>query len=826
MTTLPAGFALRAPQSAWRFTSVVSFAAFLCFVPLAQVARAETVVIPARTVVEPAQRVWVPERVVTVPEERILVPESRRWVDTQTIWVEEITRWVEPWTSWVEEQTRWIDDQVVWVEARTIWVDEQTVWVPEQEVWNELTQQYEVAPGYEMVIPAHEETIPAHEEFIAGHEITIPAQEELVPGYEETIPAHEETISGYEEVVPAYEIVTPERTETIPGYWEQVPERVVVIPEHEEEAEWTPFSREIAVCFPSDDVFSPRPADIPAGQSFPQKGSIPIAAYARGEVNQVGGVRNLETFYTYREETRINVGTGTNVWTDFTEEISRTTLVDWTPTASSKPAGEPFTQTRKVNVARKTGQRNSADPLLERNVAIATTAESETNPFAVGTGTAGGGSGGDGGIGGDPGGGAGGTGGGAAGGSAGADLGSRFGPGLGSVTAGSIWRDVNGDGILDAVILSGTSKFVCYVKSWNIDTAALTAVFGAFAPTVEPADLWWQAPLFSDATHEPVHTWTFNWTHSATYFTYAENQYEIDAKVRFAFTAEAGEDYAIYGVDATGGWRILSDSEYSADGTQAVDFDGAALSGAAAVARRGLFNFPIAGQHVLDVHGMRPYYLHGHSFVLANLSRPVVALEPKDESGMYGIGQFALVGRYNETPNRRLADIAVWGERIGTAVGIFVEPVDWIMTVIEIYRDPTNPASYIGIIPGIPAGAGVIIKKTGKVLSPLVKVLPGGIKLERGTKDWGLEHILRGHHPLTTLPNKSKFLSGIDEKKLAELLEEALNKPGVWREEGAKRVFEVDMGRVIGTNQGGQPASVLRIVVQAATNSVTTAHPL
>jgi hypothetical protein len=47
--------------------------------------------------------------------------------------------------------------------------------------------------------------------------------------------------------------------------------------------------------------------------------------------------------------------------------------------------------------------------------------------------------------------------------------------------------------------------------------------------------------------------------------------------------------------------------------------------------------------------------------------------------------------------------------------GIFLEPLDWIMTVGEIVDDPRNPFSYAGLIPFVPAGVGKGCKalKTG-----------------------------------------------------------------------------------------------------------------
>jgi len=49
-------------------------------------------------------------------------------------------------------------------------------------------------------------------------------------------------------------------------------------------------------------------------------------------------------------------------------------------------------------------------------------------------------------------------------------------------------------------------------------------------------------------------------------------------------------------------------------------------------------------------------------------------------------------------------------EILVSAAGMLVEPLDYVMTGWEIYHDPWNLYSYAGLVPGIPAGAGKILK--------------------------------------------------------------------------------------------------------------------
>jgi RHS repeat-associated protein len=50
-------------------------------------------------------------------------------------------------------------------------------------------------------------------------------------------------------------------------------------------------------------------------------------------------------------------------------------------------------------------------------------------------------------------------------------------------------------------------------------------------------------------------------------------------------------------------------------------------------------------------------------------------------------------------------------ENGGMIVGIFVEPVDWVMTGKQICKEPKNPWSYAGLIPFVPSGTTKLAKK-------------------------------------------------------------------------------------------------------------------
>jgi hypothetical protein len=87
-----------------------------------------------------------------------------------------------------------------------------------------------------------------------------------------------------------------------------------------------------------------------------------------------------------------------------------------------------------------------------------------------------------------------------------------------------------------------------------------------------------------------------------------------------------------------------------------------------------------------------------------------------------------------------------------------------------------------------------------------------------------MEHILR-RHAFNTLTQGSKFAQGMGHIEIRGLINEAARIGGAWRVEGASRILEVNMGRVIGTDLAGNAASGLRVVTDTA-GSVITAYPI
>lgn len=90
------------------------------------------------------------------------------------------------------------------------------------------------------------------------------------------------------------------------------------------------------------------------------------------------------------------------------------------------------------------------------------------------------------------------------------------------------------------------------------------------------------------------------------------------------------------------------------------------------------------------------------------------------------------------------------------ALGMLIEPIDWLFTVKEIYNDPYNPWSYAGLIPIVPAGVGKLgkgidkagdIAKNSNEVCDTLKHAPSAAELRPYGGPGG------GHH----LPAKSGF---------------------------------------------------------------------
>lgn len=192
-----------------------------------------------------------------------------------------------------------------------------------------------------------------------------------------------------------------------------------------------------------------------------------------------------------------------------------------------------------------------------------------------------------------------------------------------------------------------------------------------------------------------------------------------------------------------------------------------------------------------------------------------------DENGIGTIEPFGFepINGSNSVPS--------YFEWAGIAVGVFVEPVDWFFTLVEIYRDPWNPWSYAGFIPGVPAAAGKLVKKAANVVSSTVlRNVHGGIKILAGDKNKGMEHIIRGHAPTSPAPNKSKFASGMGQTQIGDVIDDALGRAGPPLDQGWANVYEVSLPYSIGVTQSGAVTNKIRIVVDKSNNSVQNAYPI
>ena len=167
------------------------------------------------------------------------------------------------------------------------------------------------------------------------------------------------------------------------------------------------------------------------------------------------------------------------------------------------------------------------------------------------------------------------------------------------------------------------------------------------------------------------------------------------------------------------------------------------------------------------------------------------------------------------------------------AVGIFVEPIDWIMTAVEIYRDPTNPLSYVGLIPGIPAGAGKLVKRSFNIATDVLRNLPHGKILKMGDKFKGMDHILRRHAFGMPDPMAGKFNNGWHMTQISDAIHAALARAnGVPTSSSAgKDVFDVVLDDVVGKGVDQASGIVsdtrkIRVVVSQSTDEIITAFPI
>ena len=94
--------------------------------------------------------------------------------------------------------------------------------------------------------------------------------------------------------------------------------------------------------------------------------------------------------------------------------------------------------------------------------------------------------------------------------------------------------------------------------------------------------------------------------------------------------------------------------------------------------------------------------------------------------------------------------------------------------------------------------------------------------LELGNAKYGLEHILRRHSFNTGVENVSKFAQGMGHIEIKGLINEAAQRGAAWEIQGESRVLNINLGRVIGTDQAGNAVSGLRIVTDSSGRVITT----
>lgn len=206
---------------------------------------------------------------------------------------------------------------------------------------------------------------------------------------------------------------------------------------------------------------------------------------------------------------------------------------------------------------------------------------------------------------------------------------------------------------------------------------------------------------------------------------------------------------------------------------------------------------------------------------------PVDPWADTDEYGVGSLGTFELKDR-TEAADR----VAAGAEWVGMAVGIFCEPVDWFMTAVEIYRDPTNPWSYIGLIPGVPSGLGRIAKKTISLATDVLRQLPGGKIIKIGTADAGMDHILRRHaHGTTGEPNAGKFNRGWHMTQIIDAIESAIQRSSPQPAGTGKVKFEAVLDDVIGLGYDPatgnmSPTRKILVIASETTGEIITAYPI
>jgi len=102
--------------------------------------------------------------------------------------------------------------------------------------------------------------------------------------------------------------------------------------------------------------------------------------------------------------------------------------------------------------------------------------------------------------------------------------------------------------------------------------------------------------------------------------------------------------------------------------------------------------------------------------------------------------------------------------------------------------------------------------------------LPFQPRLTQGNKNYGLRHIVKRHAHNTKARGVSRFSIGMGEKEIEILINDTIKKDLSYILNQKYFISDVNIGRVIGTNEQNLPSSLLRIVVNPQKN-IVSAYP-
>jgi len=142
----------------------------------------------------------------------------------------------------------------------------------------------------------------------------------------------------------------------------------------------------------------------------------------------------------------------------------------------------------------------------------------------------------------------------------------------------------------------------------------------------------------------------------------------------------------------------------------------------------------------------------------------------------------------------------------------------------EIAQKTGEVGTELAIDLALERGAGAAVGAAGRV-PRLIKKLPGGVNIPIGNEKYGLTHIMQRHRFSSPAENVGRFARGTSARDVKSLVGEATAGGTPWRVEGNSRVLDVNLGRVVGTDQAGNAATGIRVVTNAE-GMVITSYPI